>query len=158
MNPKRLTISVVGAGSASQRETALAEDVGRLVAERGAMLVCGGLGGVMEAACRGAKSAGGTTIGILPGLDRSAANPFVDCIIATGMGHARNAIVASSADAVIAVGGRAGTLSEIAHALINGVPVVSLAGWEMDTARIPSADFRIARTPEEAVAAAFERL
>ncbi len=151
-------IAVIGAGRASQEEAALAEEVGRLVAQRGATLVCGGLRGVMEAACRGAKSADGTTIGILPGLDRNAANPFVDCAIATGMGHARNAIVASSADAIIAVGGRAGTLSEIAHALINGVTVVSLAGWEMDTARIPSADFRIARTPQEAVAAAFDKL
>jgi uncharacterized protein (TIGR00725 family) len=109
-----------------------AEDVGRLLAERGAAIVCGGLGGVMEAACRGATQAGGTTIGILPGADRSAANPFVDVAISTGLGEARNALVVQAADAVIAVGGGYGTLSEIALALKAGKRVAGIGTWDID--------------------------
>ncbi len=153
---KRKThIAVIGAGGATDEEVRIAEEVGALIAQRDAVLVCGGLGGVMAAACRGAKNAGGATVGILPGYDRRAANPCVDYAVATGMGHARNVIVVSSADAVIAVGGRAGTLSEIAHALIRGKTVVSLGGWSLDLARLPSADFVVARTPAEAVERAF---
>jgi uncharacterized protein (TIGR00725 family) len=96
------------------------------------VLVTGGLGGVMEAACRGARKAGGTTIGILPGTDRSAANPHVSVAIATGLGEARNALVVRSADAVIAIGGAYGTLSEIAFALKAGKRVVGLGTWEID--------------------------
>jgi uncharacterized protein (TIGR00725 family) len=96
------------------------------------VLICGGLGGVMEAACRGARQAGGTTVGILPGTDRSAANPYVDIAIATGLGEARNAIVARSADALIAIGGAYGTLSEIAFALKAGKRVVGLGTWEVE--------------------------
>jgi uncharacterized protein (TIGR00725 family) len=109
-----------------------AEEVGRLLAERGAMVVCGGLGGVMEAACRGARAGGGTTIGILPGLSRSDANPFVDVVIPTGLGEARNALVVRAADAVIALGGGYGTLSEIALALKAGKRVVGLGTWEIE--------------------------
>jgi uncharacterized protein (TIGR00725 family) len=109
-----------------------AENVGRLLAERGAVLVCGGLGGVMEAACRGAKEAGGTTIGILPGSDRSAANPYVDIAIPTGLGEARNALVVRSADALIAVGGAYGTLSEIALALKAGKRVAGIESWDVE--------------------------
>jgi uncharacterized protein (TIGR00725 family) len=109
----------------------MAETVGRLVARSGAALVCGGLGGVMEAACRGARAEGGTTIGILPGLDRSAANPYVEVAIATGLGEARNALVVRAADCLIAVGGAYGTLSEIALALKAGKRVVGLKTWEI---------------------------
>ncbi len=158
MSERKRTIAVIGAGDASQREVARAEEVGRLVAERGAALVCGGLGGVMEAACRGAKQAGGTTIGILPAYNKNAANPFVDYAVVTGLGHARNVIVASSADAVIAVGGKAGTLSEIAFALINGITVVSLDSWKLDPARTPAGNYVIADSPEEAVKAAFDAI
>jgi uncharacterized protein (TIGR00725 family) len=106
--------------------------VGRALGERGVALVCGGLGGVMEAACRGAKGAGGATIGILPGSDRAAANEFVDVAIPTGLGEARNALVVRAADAVIAVGGGYGTLSEIALALKAGKRVVGLDTWDID--------------------------
>jgi uncharacterized protein (TIGR00725 family) len=106
--------------------------VGALVARRGAVLVCGGLGGVMEAACRGARQEDGTTVGILPGLDRGAANAFVDVALATGLGEARNALVVRSADALIAIGGAYGTLSEIALALKGGKRVVGLGTWEIE--------------------------
>ncbi len=106
--------------------------MGRLLARRGAVVVCGGLGGVMEAACRGASREGGTAVGILPGLDRGAANPFVSVAVATGLGEARNALVVRAADALIAVGGAYGTLSEIALALKAGKPVIGLGTWEID--------------------------
>jgi uncharacterized protein (TIGR00725 family) len=128
MNP--LYISVIGTGRCGAAESALAEQVGRLVAQEGATLVCGGLGGVMEAAARGARAAGGTTVGILPGHDRSAANPYLDHVLTTGLGHARNLAVVSSGDAVIAVGGGYGTLSEIGLAAKIGRPVVVLQGGE----------------------------
>jgi uncharacterized protein (TIGR00725 family) len=123
---------VVGSGEASPEELSMAEDVGRLVAQRGGVLVCGGLGGVMDAACRGARAQGGTTIGILPGLDRSAANPHVDVAIPTGLGEARNALVVRAADVLIAVGGAYGTLSEIALALGAGKRVIGLDTWDID--------------------------
>ena len=124
-------VAVVGAGEASAEEIAVAEEVGRLLAEHGAVLVCGGLGGVMEAACRGAKEAGGSTVGILPGRDRAAANAYVDVAIATGLGEARNALVVRAADVLIAVGGGYGTLSEIALGLKSGTPVVGIGSWEL---------------------------
>lgn len=124
-------ISVIGGGMCSAEEYALAEQTGRLVAESGTVLVCGGMGGVMEAAARGAKEAGGTAIGILPGHDRSFANPYLDFVLTTGMGHARNLAVVSSGDAVIAVGGSYGTLSEIGLAAKVGRPVVILKGWRL---------------------------
>ena len=102
------------------------------MARAGAVLVCGGLGGAMEAACRGAKAEGGTTLGILPGTDRSAANPYVDVAVPTGLGEARNALVVRAADALIAVEGGYGTLSEIALALRAGKPVIGLGTWEID--------------------------
>lgn len=107
----------------------VAEDVGRALARRRALLVCGGLGGVMEAACRGAKAEGGTTLGILPASSRASAGPYVDIAIPTGMGEMRNALIVRCADAVIAVGGEFGTLSEIAFALRTGTPVVGLNTW-----------------------------
>jgi uncharacterized protein (TIGR00725 family) len=119
----------VGAG---EGDSEVAEAVGRELAARGAVVVCGGLGGVMEAACRGAKESGGVTVGILPGTDRAAANAFVDVAIPTGLGEARNALVVRAADALIAVGGGYGTLSEIALALKAGKRVVGLDSWEIE--------------------------
>src|SRR5512136_1455457 len=123
-------IAVIGAVDADPHEMATADAVGALVAKHGAVLVCGGLGGVMEAACRGAKEAGGTTVGILPGTEGG--NPYLDIIIRTGLGHARNVLVVLSADAVIAVGGSHGTLSEIAIALKTGRPVYGLNTWDIE--------------------------
>jgi len=138
---------VVGAGDAGPEQRESADEVGRLLGERGAVLVCGGLGGVMEAACRGAKEAGGTTLGILPGLDRAQANPYVEVAVPTGLGEARNALVVRAADALIAVGGGYGTLSEIALALKTGKPVVGLASFELE-------GMTQAGSPDEAVRAA----
>ena len=118
-----IQISVIGSGVENE---ARAEEVGRLLAERGCTVVCGGLGEVMAAAARGAKATGGTTIGILPGTSRAEANEWIDYAIVTDLGHARNAIVAATGDAVIAVGGSYGTLTEIGFARIYGRPVVIL--------------------------------
>ncbi|HVG76086.1 MAG TPA: TIGR00725 family protein [Thermoleophilaceae bacterium] len=125
-------IAVAGPGEASPEECEVAEAVGRELGSRGVVVVCGGLGGVMEAACRGAKEAGGMTVGILPGDDRSAANRFVDAAIPTGLGEGRNVLVVRAADAVIAVGGAYGTLSEIALALKAGKRVVGIGTWDID--------------------------
>src|SRR3954453_1275603 len=124
-------VAVVGAGRANADEGQAAEEVGRGLAAAGAIVVCGGLGGVMEAACRGAKAGGGTTVGILPGTSRMDANPHVDVAIATGLGELRNGLVVRAADALVAVGGEFGTLSEIALALKARKPVVALGGWEL---------------------------
>ncbi len=126
-----MNIAVVGDSACSAQESKLAETVGALLAERGATIVCGGLGGVMEAVCRGAKSKGGLTIGILPGADASTANPWIDIPIPTGMGEARNAVVARSAQALIAIGGGYGTLSEIAYALKSSIPIIGLNTWSL---------------------------
>ena len=131
MTTPPLYVAVVGGGESDEATCALAEDVGRELARRGAVVVCGGLGGVMEAACRGAKAEGGTTVGVLPGDDRRSANAYVDVAVATGMGEARNAIVARTADVLVAVAGEFGTLSEIAMALRLGKPVVGLSTWEL---------------------------
>ena len=144
-------MAVVGPGEASAEEAAAAEAVGRELARRGALLVCGGLGGVMEAACRGAREAGGPTLGILPGADRRQANPYVDVAVPTGLGEARNALVVRAADALIAVGGAFGTLSEIALALKAGKPVLGLGSWEID-------GVEPAHEPEAAVDAVLRRL
>lgn len=122
---------MIGASVAGADILAAAHDVGRELARHGAVVVCGGLGGVMEAACEGAKAEGGTTVGILPGIDRDDANPFVDVAVPTGMGEGRNVLVVRAADAVIAIDGEFGTLTEIAFALRLGKPVVGLATWEI---------------------------
>jgi hypothetical protein len=140
---------VVGAGRASEAETRTAEAVGRALAEAGAVLVCGGLGGVMEASCRGAKSAGGTTVGILPGSSRADANEYVDVALATGMGEARNALVVRAVDALIAIGGEYGTLSEVALAIKTGKPVVGIDTWDLEA-------IQRAATPGEAVRRALD--
>ncbi len=130
-SPVRLAIAVVGAGVCNHETAQLAEEVGRHLARAGALLVCGGLGGVMEAACRGAWEEGGLTIGILPGATRDSANAFVHVPIATGLGEVRNALIVRTADAVIAIDGEFGTLSEIALALKIGKPVVGIGTWEL---------------------------
>lgn len=142
--PRPIQISVIGSGAEHE---ARAEEVGRLIAERGATLVCGGLDEVMEAAARGAKAGGGVTIGILPGESRRDANQWIDHVVVTGIGHARNLAVAASGDAVIAVGGGFGTLTEIAYARILGRPIVVLeGGWDLGHEGLEHA-----ATPAEAV-------
>ncbi len=137
-----MQVSVIGSGAEHEER---AEEVGRLLAERGATVVTGGLGEVMAAASRGAKSAGGATIGILPGETRTGANPWLDHVVVTGIGHGRNLAVVASGDAVIAVGGRYGTLAEIGFALTLGRPVVVLEpGWEVEGTQR-------AQTPAQAV-------
>ena len=142
----RIQIFVAGASQGSAEDIANGELVGRLLAERGAAVITGGLGGVMEAVSRGAKSAGGMTVGILPTLRIEDANPYVDLRIASGVGHARNLINVASAQCVIAIGGGWGTLSEIALARKVGVPVVALGSWPG-----LSDEIAVAGSPEEAV-------
>ena len=151
MTNKAKLIAVIGGGQCSKEEAKLAEEVGRELARRGAILVCGGLGGVMEAACRGANSEGGITVGILPGESRQAANPYVRVPIVTGIGYARNVAVVKSAQAVIAVGGSYGTLSEIAHALQSNIPVIGLNTWELSRNGHPESLIVLAHNPADAV-------
>ena len=132
MNKQKLIIAVVGGNECSREIGELAFEVGLGIAKAGHILVCGGLGGVMEEACKGAKEAGGMTIGILPGMDRSQANKYVDIPIATAMSQGRNAVIVRSADIIIAVGGRYGTLSEIALAKDLNKPVYGLKSWDID--------------------------
>jgi uncharacterized protein (TIGR00725 family) len=142
-------VAVIGSGA---EHVMRAEEVGRLLAERGCTVVTGGLGEVMEGAARGAKSAGGTTIGILPGESRASASPWIDHAVATGVGHARNLAVVASGDAVIAVGGKWGTLAEIGFAHVLGRPVVILdPGWDLE-------GVQRAASPAEAVELALSRL
>jgi uncharacterized protein (TIGR00725 family) len=147
-------IGVIGGREVSAQVAGLAEEVGREIARRGAVLVCGGLGGVMEAACRGASAEGGLTIGILPGDDRRAANPYVRIPIVTGLGAARNVAVIMSSQAVIAVDGSYGTLSEIGHALQSGIPVVGLDTWSLAAGGRSDTAIITAATPADAVDAA----
>lgn len=149
-------VAVFGAGHPSRREYNLAAEVGRLLAERDITVVCGGLYGVMEAVCMGAKEAGGTTIGILRTYNRQHANPYVDHVIPTGLGDARNVLVATAGEAAIAIGGRLGTLSEIAIALKHGIPVVGLRTWSLDRGALFDRFVPEARTAEEAVSLALD--
>jgi uncharacterized protein (TIGR00725 family) len=149
-------LAVVGSSTTSKDTSATAEALGAAIAGRGARLVCGGLGGVMEAACKGARSAGGMTIGILPGLEHEAANPYVDVTIPTGMGEMRNALIVRAAHAVIAVSGEFGTLSEIAFALRTDTPVVGLDTWELARHGEPVDAILRAGDPESAVSLAIE--
>ncbi len=147
-----MQIGVIGPGDCPPDVERLAEEVGREVARRGAVLVCGGLGGVMRGAARGAKAEGGLTLGIVPGERASAANDFIDIVVPTGMGEARNALVVRASDAIVAVHGGYGTLSEIALALKAGIPVVGLETWQV------SDEVIVARDPEEAVTLAIRAL
>jgi uncharacterized protein (TIGR00725 family) len=135
-----LVVAVIGAGECDEVVASRAEEVGRLLAEHGCIVVTGGLGGVMEAASRGAKQAGGLVVGILPGASRANANPWVDVAIATGMGDARNAIITNTADGFVAVSGSHGTLSEIAFARKRGKPIVSLDSFDYDPAILVASD------------------
>lgn len=144
-------VAVVGTSEADETTLRDAEEVGRLLAEHGAYLLSGGLGGVMEASCRGAHEAGGTTIAILPTIERRDANPHVTIALPTGMGEMRNALIVRAADAVIAIAGAYGTLSEIAFALRTEVPVIGLGSWELARGGEIVEAFPQAETPEEAV-------
>ncbi len=124
-------IGIIGAGMADESLMKIAETCGSLIAKRGAVLLCGGLGGVMEAAAKGASLAGGITVGILPGDSRESANPYIDIPVATGFGEGRNMIIVRSADGFIAIGGEYGTLSEIAFALKAGKPVIGINTWDI---------------------------
>ena len=148
---KKSFIAVIGGGQCSVKEARLAEEVGRELARQGAILVCGGLGGVMEAACKGASSEGGITIGILPGDSHRAANPYVQIPIVTGLGYARNIVVVKSAQAIIAIGGSYGTLSEIGHALQNNIPVIGLNTWSLSRNSKQDNSIIPAENPTEAV-------
>jgi hypothetical protein len=149
-------IAVIGGSQASRKEIKLAEEIGCELAKKGAILVCGGLGGIMEAACRGASSEGGITIGILPGENRREANSYVQIPIVTGMGYARNVAVVKSAQAVIAIGGSYGTLSEIGHALQSGIPVIGLNTWSLSKNGKLNSSIIPAKNPAEAVEKALE--
>jgi uncharacterized protein (TIGR00725 family) len=148
--PHRPYVAVVGPGEATERELDAAERIGRGLADQGAIVVCGGLGGVMEAVCHGVAAGAGTSIGLLPGSDRASANPWVQIVLPTGLGELRNGLVIRAADAVIAVGGAHGTLSEIALALKTGKPVIGLDTWAID-------GIEAVKTAEQAVRTAIER-
>lgn len=145
----KIIIGVIGTSQATNEELKIAEEVGKEIAKNNGILVCGGEGGVMEAACKGAKSANGLTIGIIPGFSARDANPYVDVPVITGMSHARNIIVVRTSNAIIAIGGSYGTLSEIAFALRLGVPIIGLNTWEV------SSEIKSASTPKEAVKMAY---
>jgi uncharacterized protein (TIGR00725 family) len=150
-------IAVCGTAEASDDESAAAAEVGRMIAEAGAVLVCGGLGGVMDAAARGASEVGGSVLGLLPGSTREGASDYLTLSVPTSLGEARNALIVRSADAVIAIGGGPGTLSEIALALKLGRPVVGLRTWRI-ARDVPGEEDPLTRatTPQEAVRMALE--
>ena len=153
-----ILIAVVGGHDCSPEEAELAEEVGREIARRGAILICGGLTGVMEAACRGAWEEGGITIGVLPGERREEANPYVRIPIVTGLGEARNVIIVKSAHAVIAINGEYGTLSEIAYALRAGIPVIGLRTWKIEGGKSASDPIIRASDTKEAVEKVFQAI
>ena len=146
-----MNIAVIGDSACSAEEAELAVTVGELLAQRGAIIICGGLGGVMEAVCRGAMSKNGLTVGILPGGDPSLANPYVSIPIVTGIGEARNVAVVKSSQAVIAIGGSYGTLTEIAYALKSGIPVIGLHTWSLSRNGQEDSSIVEVRDTEEAV-------
>jgi len=147
---KRKIIAVIGGAEASEKHLKIAEQVGRLIAERNAILVTGGMGGIMSAASKGAKEANGLVIGILPTADKESANPYVDIPIVTGLNQARNFIIARTCDCAIAVNGRFGTLSEIAYCLMYDIPVIGIDTWQID------APIAVAETAQQAVDLAFK--
>lgn len=132
MRTQKITISVIGGHQSNRTGEQLAHDIGFIIAKEGAILVCGGLDGVMTAAARGAKEAGGLTIGLLPGKDKAEANPYIDVALPTSIGYARNAMVACSADIIVALPGSHGTLSEICYGLVYKRPVMDLGGWNRE--------------------------
>jgi hypothetical protein len=153
---KLIFIGVIGGSEVSSQVAGLAEEVGREIARQGAVLVCGGLGGVMEAACKGASREGGLTIGILPGDSRLTANPYVKIPIVTSIGYARNVAVVKSSQAIIAIDGSYGTLSEIGHALQSGIPVIGLKTWSLSIDGHTDDNIIPADNPKNAVNKAIE--
>tara|TARA_B100001013_G_C24564145_1_gene423750 strand:+ start:373 stop:882 length:510 start_codon:yes stop_codon:yes gene_type:complete len=151
-------ISVIGGREPTPEEEGLALEVGRELAINKIIVACGGLGGVMEAACKGAKEKGGTTIGILPGSSAKEANNFVDIPIITGIGFARNMVVVKTGQAVIAVGGSFGTLSEIGHALSADIPVIGLSTWDLPDRGEENRRIIKAASPKHAVELAMEQI
>ena len=128
---RKPVIAIIGAGECSGELYDMAADIGRYIAENGGVVLCGGLGGIMEGAARGAKEAGGTTIGIIPSENKADANKFIDYVIPSGFGQARNVLIVRSADAIVALPGKFGTLSEMAFALVSGKPIVSVQAWKL---------------------------
>ena len=128
---RKPVIAIIGAGKCSKKLYDIAAEIGRYVAENGGVVLCGGLGGIMEGAARGAKEAGGTTIGIIPSENKADANQFIDHVIPTGFGQARNVLVVRAADAIVALPGKFGTLSEMAFALVSGKPIISVQAWKL---------------------------
>ena len=151
-----MIIAVIGSSEANEELVELATKVGYELAQNGVIMVCGGLGGVMEAVCRGAKSNKGRTIGVLPGSDPSDANMWVDNVICTGMGEARNLIIIKSSDAVIAVGGGYGTLSEMGFALKLNKPIIGLHTWRLENPNMDSLALKTSHDPKEAVSDAIK--
>jgi len=152
----KMHIGVLGPNTTTDEQYALGVKVGRRIAEAGAILFCGGLGGMMRATAEGAKSAGGQTVGILPGSEKSAANEFIDLAIPSDLGAYRNALLVRSCDAVIAIHGAYGTLSEIAYALRLNIPIIGLHTWEVRRDGATDPGIRVAQTAEEAVRLAVE--
>jgi len=151
---RRPLVAVVGPGDGADADClTAAEETGCLLARAGVVVVCGGLGGVMEAACRGASAAGGLTVGLLPGADRAEANPYVTVALATGLGEMRNALLVRCADAVIGIGGSTGTLSEIALAARTGTPVVWVMGWD-----VPELEVKVEPSAAAAVSSVLARV
>lgn len=138
LTKQKMVIGIIGSSSIAPGEDLLAQEVGERLAEEGVIIICGGLGGVMESSCRGAKKANGITIGILPGASAKDANPYIDIPIPTGIGEARNLIIIRASSSIVAIGGGYGTLSEIAFALRLGVPVIGLKTWELEKISLPS--------------------
>jgi len=153
---KKICIAVIGGGRPTSEEVKEAEEIGRELARQDVVLICGGLGGVMEAACLGASAENGMTVGILPGDSRRTANQYVRIPIVTGIGYARNVAVVKSAHAVIAIGGSYGTLTEIGHALQSGIPVIGLNTWVISRNGREDSSIIPAKTPAEAVRKALE--
>ena len=158
MARKTQIVSVIGGREPTLTEQELARQVGRELALKGVMVACGGLGGVMEAVCKGAKEEGGTTIGILPGSSSQEANSFVDIPIVTGIGFARNMVVVKTGQAVIAVGGSFGTLSEIGHALSADIPVIGLNTWDLPGRGEGNRCIILASSPRNAVELAIQQV
>ena len=158
MSLRRRLVAVCGESDPQTSLSELAFELGRGIAERDAVLICGGLTGVMEHAARGARAAGGLTVGLLPGDDPSEANEYIDLAIATGLGHARNAVLARTADGVIALGGGLGTLSEIALALRNRLPAIGIQTWRFDRDGRSEPELPTARSPKEALDWLFTRM
>ena len=146
-----MIIAVIGGGKCSKKIATLAEEVGQELAKHDATLICGGLGGVMKSVCKGVRQAGGQTIGVLPGNNSEDANPYVQIPIVTGMGEMRNVIILKSAQAVIAIDGKFGTLSEIGHALARGLPVIGLDTWELSKKGKPDKSIILAQDAKDAV-------